>query len=46
MTHPAIVRWEAIEDGDWTHDDDDEPMERDADFTRHFRRGRGSSMRS
>jgi len=34
--HPAIVRWEAIEAGDWTYRNDDEPMGRDADYTRHF----------
>lgn len=36
MTHPAIVRWDAIEDPDWTYRNDDEPMGRDADYTRHF----------
>lgn len=46
MTRPAIVPWQAVEDGDRTHDDDDEPMGRDADFTRHFRRGRGCRIRS
>lgn len=34
--HPAIVRWEAIEGGDWTYDGDNEPMGRDADYSRHF----------
>lgn len=36
MTHPAIVRWQAIEGPDWTYDRDDEPMGRDADYSRHF----------
>lgn len=36
MTHPAIVRWQAIEAPDWTYQNDDEPMGRDADYTRHF----------
>lgn len=33
---PEIVRWEAIEGGDWTYDSSDEPMCRDADFGRYF----------
>jgi uncharacterized cupin superfamily protein len=36
-SHPAIVRWEAIEGADWSYDNDDEPMGRDADYSRHFR---------
>lgn len=32
----AIVRWEAIEQGDRSYDQDDEPMDRDADYSRHF----------
>ena len=35
--HPAIVRWESIEQGDWTYDNHPEPMGRDADYSRHFR---------
>ncbi len=34
--HPSIIRWEAIEAGDWTYRGDDEPMGRDADYSRHF----------
>jgi uncharacterized cupin superfamily protein len=34
--HPAIIRWETIEDAEWTYPQDVEPMGRDADYTRHF----------
>lgn len=34
--HPAIVRWQDIEAADWTYPQDDEPMGRDADYSRHF----------
>ncbi len=34
--HPSIVRWETIEQPEWTYPQDDEPMGRDADYTRHF----------
>jgi uncharacterized cupin superfamily protein len=40
MTHPAIVRWDAIEGPDWTYRNDDEPMSRDADYSTHFGFGR------
>ncbi len=33
---PEIIRWEAIEGGEWTYDTSDETMGRDADFGRHF----------
>ncbi|MGQ0567621.1 MAG: cupin domain-containing protein [Gemmobacter sp.] len=36
VPHPAILRWETIEHGDWTYHNDDEPMGRDADYGRHF----------
>jgi uncharacterized cupin superfamily protein len=36
MTHPSIVRWEAIEGQEWTYRNDDEPMCRDADFSTRF----------
>lgn len=36
MTHPAVVRWEAIEGPDWTYRQHPEPMGRDADYSTHF----------
>jgi uncharacterized cupin superfamily protein len=36
MTHPAIVRWEAIEGPEWTYRGHPEPMGRDADYSTHF----------
>jgi uncharacterized cupin superfamily protein len=33
---PEIQRWEDLEGPEWTYDESDEPMCRDADYGRHF----------